>query len=422
MIELPRVPGQELGMSTVTRRQFLKYSGVVAAAAAPMLTVDQIAAAAVTRPLPLGTPILVVVTLYGGNDGLNTVIPYKDSAYYSARPDLAYKPETLLPLSSDLALNASMTGIKSLWDANKVAIVRGVGYPKPDRSHFSSMSIWQTGSPTAHLNTGWLGRWLDTQAIDPMTAISLGGVLPPLLVGAKQSGSALPLGGFSIPRGVIGTACQRLSTPSSSDDPLMAAAATSMRNLFNVSENIQPILAKPAPASEDLPTISGGNAGGDTDLSRQLNVVAKLIAAGSPTRAWSVSLGGFDTHANEANAQALLLGTVSKSITTFLSQMKASGRSKDITVLVYSEFGRRVKANGSEGTDHGTSGPVFLIGDRVTGGFYGDQPSLSKLVDGDLAVTSDFRDVYSTVLEKVLGAPPEKILSNWKGRVNAIKS
>ena len=421
MIELPRVPGQGLGMSRVTRRQFLKYSGVVAAAAAPMLTVDQIAAAATARPLPLGTPILVVVTLYGGNDGLNTVVPYQDSAYYSARPDLAYKPETLLPLSSDLALNASMTGIKSLWDLNKVAIVRGVGYPKPDRSHFSSMAIWQTGSPGAHLNTGWLGRWLDTQAIDPMTAISLGGVLPPLLVGAKQSGSALPLGGFAIPRGVIGTACQRLSVPSSSDDLLMAAAATSMRNLFNVSANIQPILAKPAPAAEDLPTISGGNAGGDTDLSRQLDVVAKLIAAGAPTRAWSVSLGGFDTHANEANAQALLLGTVSKSITTFLSQMKASGRSKDITVLVYSEFGRRVKANGSEGTDHGTSGPVFLIGDRVTGGFYGDQPSLSKLVDGDLAVTTDFRDVYSTVLEKVLSAPSEKILANWKGRVNALK-
>ena len=422
MIELPRVPGQELGMSAVTRRQFLKYSGVVAAAAAPMLTVDQIAAAAITRPLPLGTPILVVVTLYGGNDGLNTVIPFKDSAYYGARPDLTYKPETLLPLSSDLALNASMTGIKSLWDANKVAIVRGVGYPKPDRSHFSSMSIWQTGSPAAHLNTGWLGRWLDTQAIDPMTAISLGGVLPPLLVGAKQSGSALPLGGLAIPQGVIGTACQRLSVASPGDDQLMAAAATSMRNLFNVSGSVQPILAKPAPVAEDLPTISGGNAGGDTNLSQQLNVVAKLIAAGSPTRAWSVSLGGFDTHANEANAQALLLGTVSKSITTFLSQMKASGRSKDITVLVYSEFGRRVKANGSEGTDHGTAGPVFLIGDRITGGFYGDQPSLSKLIDGDLAVTTDFRDIYSSVLEKVLGAPSEKILNNWKGRVNAFKS
>jgi uncharacterized protein (DUF1501 family) len=387
-----------------------------------LLTVDQIAEAAITRPLPLGTPILVVVTLYGGNDGLNTVIPYKDSIYYASRPGITYKPETLLPLSDDLALNASMTGIKSLWDANKVAIVRGVGYPKPDRSHFSSMAIWQTGSPGSHLNTGWLGRWLDTQATDPMTAISLGSILPPLLVGAKQSGSALPLGGLSIPRGIIGSACQRLSVPSTSDNPLMAAAATSMRNLFNVSENIQPVLAKPAPASEDLPTTSGGNAGGDTDLSRQLNVVAKLIAAGAPTRAWSVSLGGFDTHANEANAQALLLGTVSKSITTFLSQMKASGRSKDITVLVYSEFGRRVKANGSEGTDHGTSGPVFLIGDRVNGGFYGDQPSLSKLVDGDLAVTTDFRDVYSSVVEKVLGTPSEKVLNNWKGRVEAIKS
>lgn len=422
MIEKPIFSAEQLGMTKVTRRSFLKYSGVVAAAATPLLSVSEIAEAAITRPLPLGTPILVVLTLYGGNDGLNTVIPFKDSLYYSSRPGLTYKPETLLSLDSDYALNPSMTGIKSLWDAQKVAIVRGVGYPKPDRSHFSSMAIWQTGAPTTHLNTGWLGRWLDTQAVDPMTAISLGSVLPPLFVGKKQSGSALPLGGLAIPTGVIGTACQRLSAPSLSDDPLMAAAATSMRNLLSVSGNVAPVLAKPAPMADDLPTISGGNAGGDSNLTQQLNLVAKLIAAGAPTRVWSVSLGGFDTHANEANAQATLLGTVSKSVTNFLSQMKASGRSKDITVLVYSEFGRRVKANGSEGTDHGTSGPMFLIGDRVQGGFYGDQPSLSKLVDGDLAVTTDFRDVYSSVLENVLGTPGEKILGGWKGSVKTFRS
>ena len=421
MNEKPVFSHEQLGMKTVTRRQFLKYSGVSAAAATSILSVDEIASAAVTRPLPLGTPILVVVTLYGGNDGLNTVIPYQDPAYYTARPGLTYKPETLLPLSDGMALNASMTGIKSLWDSQKVAIIRGVGYPKPDRSHFSSMAIWQTGSPQNHLNTGWLGRWLDSQPIDPMTAISLGSVLPPLLAGTKQSGSALPLGGLSIPNGQIGKACVRLSAKSQNDNPLMAAAATSMRNLFNLSGSITPVLAQPAPFADDLPTVAGGNAGGDSNLSQQLNLVAKLIAAGSPTKIWSVSLGGFDTHANEANAQATLLGTVSSSIAKFLSQMNASGRSKDITVMVYSEFGRRVKGNGSDGTDHGTAGSMFLIGDRVQGGMYGDQPSLTKLIDGDLAVTTDFRDVYSSVIDSVLLTPAEKILNNWSGRVKAFK-
>jgi len=414
---------EQLGMSKYTRRQFLKFSGAATAAgAASVLSINDIAEAAITRPLPLGTPILVVVTLYGGNDGLNTVIPYKDSAYYAARPTLNYKPETLLPLSNDMALNASMTGIKSLWDQQKVAVVRGVGYPKPDRSHFSSMAIWQTGSPQSHLSTGWLGRWLDNQSVDPMLAISLGSVLPPLLAGATQSGSALPIGGLAVPIGAIGKACLRLSTQSQQDSKLIAAAATSMRNLFNLSSTVTPVLSQAAPVADDLPTVMGGNAGGDSNLTQQLNVVAKLIAAGAPTKVWSVSLGGFDTHANEANAQAALLGTVSTSISKFLSQMKASGRSKDITVMVYSEFGRRVKANGSDGTDHGTSGPMFLIGDRVQGGMYGDQPSLTKLVDGDLAVTTDFRDVYASVIEGVLQTPAEKVLGSWSGRVKTFKT
>jgi uncharacterized protein (DUF1501 family) len=423
MNEIPTMSAEQLGMSKYTRREFLKFSGAATAAgAASVLSINDIAEAAITRPLPPGTPILVVVTLYGGNDGLNTVIPYKDSAYYAARPTLNYKPETLLPLTDDMALNASMTGIKSLWDQQKVAVVRGVGYPKPDRSHFSSMAIWQTGSPQSHLNTGWLGRWLDNQAVDPMLAISLGSVLPPLLAGATQSGSALPIGGLAVPIGAIGKACLRLSTQSQQDSKLIAAAATSMRNLFNLSSTVTPVLSQAAPVADDLPTVMGGNAGGDSNLTQQLNVVAKLIAAGAPTKVWSVSLGGFDTHANEANAQAALLGTVSSSITKFLSQMKASGRSKDITVMVYSEFGRRVKANGSDGTDHGTSGPMFLIGDRVQGGMYGDQPSLTKLVDGDLAVTTDFRDVYASVIEGVLQTPAEKVLGPWSGRVKTFKT
>ncbi len=409
-------------MDTVTRRKFLKLtSGAVAVgAAAPLLSIEEIAQAAITRPLPANTPILVVITLYGGNDGLNTVIPYKDPIYFSSRPDISYKPETMLPLDAELALNPAMKGLKALWDQKKVAIVRGVGYPDPDHSHFSSMAKWQTASPAKHIATGWLGRWVDTQEEDALLAISLGSVLPPMLAGAKRSGSALPLGGLVIPKGDLATQCLKLSRPVQKDSKLMAAAATSMRNLFNISTSVQPILKSPAPVAPDLPTTNGGNAGGDSNLAQQLDVVAKLIAAGSPTKVWSVSLGGFDTHANEANAQAELLGVVSDSLSRFMGQLKATTRSNDVTIMVYSEFGRRVAGNGSQGTDHGTSGPMFVVGNSVKGGFYGDQPSLKNLVKGDLAVTTDFRDVYATMLEKVLKSPVDPTLGKWAGRVNCL--
>jgi uncharacterized protein (DUF1501 family) len=193
-----------------------------------------------------------------------------------------------------------------------------------------------------------------------------------------------------------------------------------MRNLFEVSDEVTPILKEPAPPATDLPTVIGGNAGGDSNLSAQLEIVAKLIAAGSPTRVWSVSLGGFDTHADEHTAQSTLLGAVSNSITKFMSQMRSTNRSKDVTVLIYSEFGRRVRANASQGTDHGTSGPVFLIGEKVKGGFHGEQPSLQKLKDDDLAVTTDFRDIYASLLEKVLNTPKEQVLSKWSSRLDLI--
>ena len=410
-------------MDTFTRRKFLTLtSGAVAAGAiAPVLNLNEIASAAVSRPLAPGTPILVMLTLYGGNDGLNTVIPYADSLYYSSRPEISYKPETVLPLDAELALNPSMKGLKNLWDQNKVAIIRGVGYPNPDRSHFSSMAKWQTASPAKNINTGWLGRWIDSQAEDSMLAISLGSVLPPLFAGAKRSGSVLPLGGLVIPKGTIGVNCQQLSKVARSDSNLMAAAATSMRNLFSVSSTVQPVLKSPAPINPDLPTVNGGNAGGDSNLAQQLDVVAKLIAAGAPTKVWSVSLGGFDTHANEANAQAELLGVVSDSISRFMGQLKSTSRANDVTIVVYSEFGRRVVGNGSQGTDHGTSGPMFIIGDKVKGGFYGDQPSLRNLIKGDLSVTTDFRDVYATLLEGLLKAPAGQSLDDWKGRSNFLK-
>lgn len=404
-------------MDTVTRRKFLQLAaGSSVGAAAAFLSIEEIASAAIERPLATGTPILVIVTLYGGNDGLNTVIPFKDPIYYSSRPDISYKEASILQLDSQFGLNPSMNGVAKLWKDGKVAIVRGAGYPNPDRSHFSSMSKWQTGSPVSHINSGWIGRWIDSQPDDPMLAISLGSVLPPLLAGAKKVGSALPLGGLVIPQGNLGADFRKLSLPSNSDSKLRALAANSMKDLFSISEKITPILQRPEPMSVELPTINGGNAGGDSDLSQQLNLVSKLIQADAPTKVWSVSLGGFDTHANEANAQSILLGSLSSAIYKFKEDLKASKHGEDVVVLVYSEFGRRVIGNASKGTDHGTSGPMFIIGDRIKGGFYGDQPSLSKLVDGDLAVTTDFRDVYASVFEDILRSPADQYLNNWKGR------
>lgn len=403
-------------MDTITRRQFLKATGAGAlGAAASSLTIEDIANAAITRPLPLGTPILVVVTLYGGNDGLNTVVPVNDPLYSSLRPGLAYKPNEVLPLRDGLFLNGSMSGMHNLWNKNQVAIIRGVGYPNSDRSHFSSMAIWQSASLTA-AKTGWLGRWVETQPEDPLLAIGLGSVLPPLLAGNKRSGSVLPLGGLKVPTGSLASDCMKLAVESKSDNLLQSMAARSMRNLFSVSDDITPILKSPAPIASDLPTVMGGNAGGDSNLTQQLDIVAKLVAAGAPTRVWSVSLGGFDTHANEKGAQAILLGVVSQGISKFMSQMRATNRSKDVVVLVYSEFGRRVKGNASDGTDHGTSGPVFVLGERVKGGFYGDQPTLNNLKNDDLVVTTDFRDIYGSILEKILGTPAARVLGNWSGR------
>ncbi|NCW94688.1 MAG: DUF1501 domain-containing protein [Actinobacteria bacterium] len=359
-------------MDTLTRRRFIHLTGAGAmAAAAHTLSLEEIANAAIARPLPLGTPILVVVTLYGGNDGLNTVVPFQDPIYHSLRPQLAYKENEVIPIGQGLALNGSMTGFKSIWDRGQLAIVRGVGYPDPDRSHFSSMAIWQSASLSA-VKSGWLGRWVETQKEDPLLAISLGSVLPPLLAGNKRSGSVLPLGGLKLPSGSLASDCAKLSMESSQDDLLQASVARSMRNLFQVADEVTPILKDPAPPASDLPVAVGGNAGGDSNLSAQLEVVAKLIAAGSPTRVWSVS----------------------------------------------SEFGRRVRANASQGTDHGTSGPVFIMGEKVAGGFYGDQPSLANLKEDDLQVTTDFRDIYATLLERVLNSPKERVIPNWKSSIS----
>lgn len=410
-------------MDGLTRRGFLKASCGVGATAflsgVNMLTMEEVAQAATRTPLPAGSGILVVVTLYGGNDGLNTVVPYADAAYSAARSELAYAEADVIKLDGSLGLNPGMTGFKSLWDAGKLAVVRGVGYPNSDHSHFRSMDIWQTASPISPVGSGWLGRWLDYTRSAPITAMNIGSTMPPLLVGKQVSGSTLPVNGLRIPKGNLRTQLRKYAAGAREFAPLQQSVAQAVQDWFGTAADTADALKAMLPTTNDPADAAAGatGTGGEGQLADQLDVVARLINASVPTRVYSVSLGGFDTHSNEKGAQTTLLKQVSQSITNFMKQISATSRANDVTVLVYSEFGRRVAANLSNGTDHGTAGPAFIIGNSVKGGFYGAQPSLSQLWDGDLEVTTDFRDIYASLLETCLKTDAEAVLGKWSGRV-----
>jgi len=404
---------------TLNRRQFLIASGatgaVAAAAGATGITWHQLMESARTQPLPAGTQVLVVLTMYGGNDGLNTLVPYADPAYHSARPELAYDPAEVLHLDQSLGLNPSMTGFAKLWQAKQLAIVRGVGYPQPDQSHFRSMDIWQTGSPQTPVPTGWIGRWLDATGDDPLRAVNIGAVLPPLAMGARAAAAALPLGRQRTAPAPVAAAMRGLSLPDPTDTPSRALVCASYRADQLVDATFTKVLdANSASESTDQQS-AAGSAGGQGSLADQLDVVAKCISAGVPTRVYAVSQGGFDTHADEKDAQKNAIGAVDRAVSGFLSQLASTPRGKGVTVLMYSEFGRRVQANASQGTDHGTAGPVFVAGPQVKGGFYGEEPSLTDLADGDLKISTDFRAVYAETLDKVLGADPHQILDAVPG-------
>jgi uncharacterized protein (DUF1501 family) len=410
-------------MNTVTRRRFLTASGVTAAGAlafgATRVNWADLLAEGERDPLPANAGVLVVVTLYGGNDGLNTVIPAGDPAYRDARPELAYKPEDVLDLGDGLGLNPGLAGLKKLWEARKLAIVRGVGYPQPDHSHFRSMAIWQTASPQSPTRTGWLGRWLDATGDDPIRALSVEPVLPPLLAGDHVAGASLPVSGLQLPSGPLGSAFLALGQPQAGEGSDFARAAKSVADLGEAARVLQDAKShQDENPAEDQERNNGASAGGRGALGAQLDLVAGLIEMGVPTRAYSVSLGGFDTHADERATQQRLLTELDKALAPFVTRMRKTDRGRNTVVLVYSEFGRRVRANASQGTDHGTAGPAFLLGEKINGGFYGAQPSLADLDNGDLKETTDFRDIYATLLDHVLSSDPAPILNNHPGRLD----
>ncbi|WP_433083048.1 DUF1501 domain-containing protein [Dactylosporangium sp. CA-052675] len=398
-------------MDALTRRKFLIASGVTGGAAlvaGGAWTLRDIFDTAGWDDRPGDAKTLVLVTLYGGNDGLANVIPYADKAYAPARHELAYKPEEVLKLDDTLGLNPGLAGLKRMFDAKKLAIVRGVGYPKPDHSHFRSMDIWQTAQPDRPGNTGWLGRWLDAFGGDPRHAVSFEPVLPPLLAGATTAGAAVPVSGLTLPSGVKPEVLTAFGKTSDGEPPLQARAARAFADLVEVDALIHSVDDHDGDGEASAST--GTGTGGRSDLKTQLGLVARCVEANVATRVFSVSLGGFDLHAEERNSQEILLKILDEALTTFADRMAKTEAGRKVVVAVYSEFGRRVAANGSDGTDHGTASNMFILGSPVKGGLYGEQPSLADLDNGDLKFTTDFRKVYATLLRDVLDADPERIL------------
>ncbi|MFF3566232.1 DUF1501 domain-containing protein [Nocardia jiangxiensis] len=391
-------------MPSVSRRQFLVGSGVLGALGvlgASAITWDELHHAASTTPLPAGSGILVVLTMYGGNDGINTVIPYADNAYHDARPELSYRPEEVLHLDGQLGLNPAMKGLAQLWGQHDLAIVRGVGYPKPDHSHFRSMDIWQTAVPDEPSPTGWVGRWLDATGDDPLRAVNIGSVLPTLAIGAKHTASALDPSSAPL-SAQLKAELAGLAAADPHDSAAQGFVCSGYHSEQTVSQAFSSIeTGKKTKAKSE----SGGN-----PLATQLDLVSQCIKAGVPTRVYSVSLGGFDTHADERHTQEQLLGRMDQAVSAFLRGMAGHPRGRDVVLLAYSEFGRRVTANASQGTDHGTAGPVFIAGSQVVGGFHGEEPSLTDLDDGDLKSTVDFRDVYHELLHRVVATDPAPVL------------
>ncbi|MBJ7336295.1 DUF1501 domain-containing protein [Mycolicibacterium sp.] len=387
-------------MPEINRRKFLIASagvGAVGVAGAVGITLPQLLDAGRERPMKADHGILVIVTLYGGNDGLSTVIPLADNAYHDSRPDLSYAPSETLPLDASYGLNPALTGLSSLWQSKQLAIVRGVGYPNQDHSHFRSMDIWQTASPERPVPTGWIGRWLDATGDDPLRAVNIGAVLMPMAVGERHAAAALSAAIPSVPADWNATLAA-LGSDDPSDTRAMANVCASYRASDQTDGTFQQFTERFQPGSVPGASVN--------QLAKDLELVATCVRAAVPTQVYMVQLSGFDTHADERGTQQQLLQKVDDAVAPFVRQMHSNVYGKNVVVMVYSEFGRRVAANASQGTDHGTSGPVLILGQPVKGGFYGDDPSLTDLTDGDLKTTTDFRDVYSELLAGTLRTDP----------------
>jgi uncharacterized protein (DUF1501 family) len=374
-----------------------------------------------TAPRPDNGKILVVLEMAGGNDGLNTVAPITDPLYAQFRPNIGLKANSVIGIDKNLGLHPNMTALGDLYEKGKVAVVTGVGYPNANRSHFQSMDIWQSGNTEidARERTGWLARYFDADGHftgNPLAGVALGNALPLALWSQTSPATVIGNGqdyGFATRGGDRDRQLQLLKSVydqgAAHGGTVAASAGDFIRNVGNEVYTSADAI-KAAFKSYDAKAGQKAAYPANNGLANSLQTVAKLINGGLPTRVYYVTIGGFDTHANQPNQHANLLGAVSSAVSAFYQDLTLQGRQDDVVLMTFSEFGRRSKENGSAGTDHGAANVIFVVGSQIKGGVHGDYPSLSDLDDGDLRFHTDFRSVYATVLDHWLGVPSEKVL------------
>src|SRR5437867_505946 len=423
---------QDAGIGSLSRRDFMKAGLVFGAGAAGLAAgyaaVPDVFARAVYDAKQAGVAndrVLVMLQLAGGNDGLQTVIPHQDSRLRDLRPQLSKVAETALPIDNGLALNENLKGIKALYDQGRVAIVQGVGYAKPSFSHFDSIRVWETGDPARRAQDGWLGKTIAQNydsAGHPLVGCACGATDVPGALRDLQatltvvnSQKTFSFAGGDQMEQAMGALYQ--GTPGiygALFDTAMATARDTVAQLRTAGRNYVPA----AKYSDDARLVYSSK----NQLGAALQLAAELIIAGTGAKILHVTLGGFDTHYTQLNRQNDLLAYVDQAVSAFYADLSAHGMSDRVLVATWSEFGRRPKENLSAGTDHGTAAPVFLIGDPVKGGLYGEAPSLADLDQGgNLKYAVDFRSVYQENLASHLRVDATQVLGASFDRVPAVK-
>jgi uncharacterized protein (DUF1501 family) len=363
-----------------------------------------------------GNKVVVILQLSGGNDGLNTVIPYRNDLYYKARPKLGIVRDKALSLTDETGLHPALTAFKELYDDGSLGILNNVGYPNPDRSHFRSMDIWHTASQsTEYWNQGWVGRYLDAQCKGcdkPTQAIEIDDVLSLALKGENIKGIAV-----KDPRRLYGTANEKFfrevmknHTDEPGEQPVDYLYKTMAETLSSADYIFQQ--SRLHPSNAEYPK---------TDLGNSLKTIASLIYSEINTKVYYVSLGSFDTHINQEAQQQRLFTEMNDAVKAFTKDLKEQHRFEDVLLFTFSEFGRRVEQNASGGTDHGTANNMFLVsGGLKQKGVLNPMPDLSALNEGDLKYQVDFKNVYATILKKWLNADDEVILNRKYDYLNFI--
>jgi len=371
---------------------------------------DSVGAASASRTL-------VVLELAGGNDGLNTVVPYADTLYPQLRSRIGVPVASVLPLDGRLGLNPVMTGMKALWDSGRVAVVTNVGYPSSSLSHFAARDVWHTADPLLAQRRGWLGRWADVALAgieNPLSCAAISQALPRTLL-ADHVGvpTFLTLASYRYPTDG--------AHPGDAGNQVAAflAGAGAEYEIENAASALSGVGRDAIASSDILQTVGSGyvsmGAYPENSLGAGLQLIAQIVNADLGARILYVTYGGFDNHSGEDVDHDPLLTDVSASIKAFFDDLDGHGKSHDVLLMTWSEFGRRAEDNGSNGTDHGTSAPHFVVGNAVVPGIHGDPPDLARLdANGNLAIENDFRSYYGTILEDWLGADSAAILgAGW---------